>query len=387
MSEPNFSYLQGDFEVKKRDDYSGGNLRVAGDLEFAGVLIGALPDATDSTPGAVLVEQGSGLEVSAGALSWTPLYRYKNGLTTYQGGGHSICVSAESLAIDDSGEDAVLRVNLKSGGGIVADQTGAGLRIDSDAAKTIIGLKAAAYKEVAANTGDSTDANKIPELGSGGVLNYAAIPADYVRNAGLQTALANYVTIQSQTTTLSAYLTTASFNDQIAAYVTSAALETKLEDYVTLSAQTATLAGYVTTAYLSATLASYATSASVSNEIYSALLDYALEDHQHAVVPVTGVPASGIISIAENQQQYRCVVTGNTVLGFDATGVQGAGNSVTFELVLTMGSRVYPVLFGPTIAWLDGDEPLFNLPNTTYLIAFRSYDGGETWIGAYQGCY
>ena len=120
---------------------------------------------------------------------------------------------------------------------------------------------------------------------------------------------------------------------------------------------------------------------------YTGQDSYSSADHQHAVVPVTGVPANGIISIAENQQQYRCVVTGNTVLGFDATGVQGAGNSVTFELVLTMGSRVYPVLFGPTIAWLDGDEPLFNLPNTTYLIAFRSYDGGETWIGAYQGCY
>ncbi len=120
---------------------------------------------------------------------------------------------------------------------------------------------------------------------------------------------------------------------------------------------------------------------------YTGQDSYSSADHQHAVVPVTGVPASGIISLAENQQQYRHVVTGNTVLGFDATGVQGAGNSVTFELVLKMGSRVYPVLFGPTIAWLDGDEPLFNLPNTTYLIAFRSYDGGETWIGAYQGCY
>ncbi len=386
MSTPSPSELKGDLSVAKRNDNSGGNLRVAGNLEFAGVLIGTLPQASDSTPGAVVVNEGSGLAVSAGALSWTPLYRYKNGLTTYQGSGHNICVSAESLTIDDSGEDAVLRVNLKSGGGIVADQTGAGLRIDSDAAKTIIGLKAAAYKDIAANTGTSVDADKIPALGSGGVLNYAVIPTDYVRAAELTLTLAGYVTIQSQTSTLAAYLTTASFNEQIAAYVTSATLETQLAGYVTISAQTTTLAAYVTTAALNAELASYATTASVSTAIATALADYALAEHQHVVAPVEPVPASGVITLERDKPSYQKTIEGNTVIGFDATGLNlGSTDSATFELLVRMGTYVYQVLFGSNIAWLNGEEPYFTEPNKAYLLAFRTYDGGQSWVGAYQG--
>ena len=383
-STPTPSGIKGDFSVSKRDNDTGGNLTVEGNINCEGLLSGNFPAATLSTPGVITV--GAGLNISAGVLSWKGGYRYKGGQTLKQGNGAYICVDDNTLYIDDSDSETCLAVNLKSGGGIISDQSGDGLQIDAATVKTILELKGGAYKEVASNTGTSVDANKIPELGSGGVLNYAVIPTDYVRNAGLQTALANYVTIQSQTTTLSAYLTTASFNEQIAAYVTSAALETQLADYVTIDGLTTALANYVTTAYLSATLASYATSASVSNEIYSALLDYALEDHQHTVTTVYSVPVSGLITLERDKASYVKTITGNTVVGFDTTGLGlGANDSATFELLLKMETYVYPVLFGNSIVWLNGEEPYFTEPNKSYLFAFRTYDGGNSWVGAYQG--
>lgn len=124
-------------------------------------------------------------------------------------------------------------------------------------------------------------------------------------------------------------------------------------------------------------------------DVYAKLTDldgYAVTGHQHLTAPDTAVPASGIITLEPNKTHYTKTITGNTVIGFDAENLN-TNDIITFELLVKTVSTVYPVLFGPTIAWLDGDEPLFNLPNTTYLIAFRSYDGGETWIGVYQGCY
>lgn len=380
MSEPTPSGFKGDFSVLKRDNDTGGNLTVEGDITCDGYLTGIFPTATISTPGVIKV--GAGLNISDGVVSWKGVYRYKGGETLKQGGGAYICVDDNTLVIDDSDSEFCIAVNLKANGGIISDQSGDGLQIDAATVKTILGLKGGAYKDIASNTGTSVDADKIPALGSGGVLNYAVIPTDYVRNAELTLTLAGYVTLAALNSTLSSYVQTSTLGD----YVTASGLEDTLADYVTIDALTTALSSYVTTTALTATLASYATSASVTSEITSALEYYSLENHQHTVTPVYSVPDSGIIALERDKTQYTKTIEGNTVIGFDATGLGlSAGDSATFELLLKMGTYVYPVLFGSNISWLNGEEPYFTEANKSYLFAFRTYNGGESWVGAYQG--
>lgn len=387
MSEPTPSTLNGDLQISQRTNApGGGNLIVDGNIYCEGSITGTFPRATDETPGIVTV--GAGLNVSVGVLSWKGVYRYKGGQTLKQGGGAYICVDDETLYLDETDSETVIAVNLKLGGGLVADVNGDGIKIDAPTAKTILELKGGAYKEVAANTGDSADANKIPELGSGGLLNYAVIPTDYVRTAALSNTLQAYVTNQTLSTTLTAYLTTASFQTAIASYVTQTALTQTLASYATSAEVTTALGSYVTQNALNNTLANYATTNSVTIAIASALSDYATAAHQHTVTPVYSVPVSGLITLERDKASYVKTITGNTVVGFDATGLNlGANDSATFELLLKMETYVYPVLFGNSIAWLNGEEPYFNEPNKSYLFAFRTYDGGQNWVGAYQGAF
>jgi len=122
-------------------------------------------------------------------------------------------------------------------------------------------------------------------------------------------------------------------------------------------------------------------------DVYAKLTDldgYAVTGHQHLTAPDTAVPASGIITLEPNKTHYTKTITGNTVIGFDAENLN-TNDIITFELLVKTVSTVYPVLFGSTITWLNGDEPYFNDPNTAHLLAFRSYDGGDSWIGSYQG--
>lgn len=166
------------------------------------------------------------------------------------------------------------------------------------------------------------------------------------------------------------------------AYVTAAITALNLDGtYATISALNseidATLSTVSSTYATQAALADYATKAELAG--------YSVVNHQHTVQPIDAIPASGIITLEPNKQQYQKAITGNTTIGFDATEIDGEGKTITFELLLTVGTTAYNVLFGSNITWLNGDEPYFNTPNTSYLCAFRSYDGGENWVGAYQG--
>jgi len=116
------------------------------------------------------------------------------------------------------------------------------------------------------------------------------------------------------------------------------------------------------------------------------LATFSVTTHQHTVEPVDAVPASGIITLERDKTQYKKTITGNTVIGFDTTSLGlAAGDAATFELLVQTGNQAYQVLFGSPIAWLNGEEPLFNTPNTSYLCAFRTYDGGASWVGSYEG--
>lgn len=395
-----------------------------------------LPAATYETAGAVII--GTGLTITqAGVLNFQARYGLPGGTGTQTGAGSYICVDGSTLLIDTDGE-AKLAVKIKTAGGIT--KTAAGIEIDTATAKTLLGLGSAAYLAAAAGTGTSTDAGKVAVLDAGGKLPASAVPKIAITDtftAVSEIAMLNlpgaekgdicvrtdiyrtfiltgddasdindwqelavptdlivqvkaevlaeiaetYVTTEALTDTLTGYVTTAALTNTLGGYVTTAALNTTLAGYVTSAGLNTTLAGYVTTAAQAETLSAYTTTAALN----TALTGYSQTNHGHVVEPIADVPASGIISLTKNGGQYRRTITGNTVLGFDASGLANTGETITFELLVTTGARTYNVLFGSTISWLNGEQPLFQTPNTSYLMAFRSYDRGSTWVGGYQG--
>lgn len=395
-----------------------------------------LPAATDETAGAVII--GTGLTITqAGVLNFQARYGLPGGTDTQTGAGPYICVDGSTLQIDTDGE-AKLAVKIKTAGGIT--HTAAGIEIDTATAKALLGLGSAAYLAAAAGTGTSADAGKVPVLDAGGKLAASAVPKiaitdtftavseiamlalpgaekgdicvrtdiyrtfiltgddatdinDWqelavptdlivqVKAEVLAEIAETYVTTAALNTTLGGYVTTGGLSTALAGYVTTTALETALGGYVTTAALNTALAEYATTAAMNTALAGYVTTAALT----VTLQGYSQTNHGHVVEPIADVPASGIISLTKNGGQYRRTITGNTVLGFDATGLANTDETITFELLVTTGARTYNVLFGPTISWLNGEQPLFQTPNTSYLMAFRSYDLGNTWVGAYQG--
>lgn len=81
----------------------------------------------------------------------------------------------------------------------------------------------------------------------------------------------------------------------------------------------------------------------------------------------------------------------DTELTFSTNAIQpamtaGGYNIITFELIVHM-TTVQTIDFPENITWLDNIPPTMNAPNKDYLILFRSYDGGETWIGAPEGSW
>ena len=77
---------------------------------------------------------------------------------------------------------------------------------------------------------------------------------------------------------------------------------------------------------------------------------------------------------------YSKTISSATTLDFTMpNGYTSALGVVTFELYINMTSAV-SILWTPTISWNGGTAPLFNAVKK-YLLSFRTFDGGSTWIG------
>ena len=205
---------------------------------------------------------------------------------------------------------------------------------------------------------------------------------------GLTDALSARVTSEALSTILADYVTDTDLTTTLADYATTASVTSTLENYVTGTALSTTLASYATTASVTTALGDLAGSVAATYATQASLAGYSVTSHQHTVEPVEAVPASGIITLARDKTQYVKTITGNTVIGFNASALNlGASDAATFELLIKMGAQVRQVLFGGSVTWLNGEEPYFNAANRSYLFAFRTYDGGNSWVGAYQGSF
>lgn len=92
----------------------------------------------------------------------------------------------------------------------------------------------------------------------------------------------------------------------------------------------------------------------------------------------------GTINLTDNCSIYLSSPTGNITYTFNTSGLTLLSSKiVTFELLLTLPSTSITCTF-PTIKWLDGNEPSL-VAGALNLLAFRTVDGGTTWIGNLQG--
>ncbi len=80
-------------------------------------------------------------------------------------------------------------------------------------------------------------------------------------------------------------------------------------------------------------------------------------------------------------------ITEETSVTIDASELAKPANVITFELLLTFSEGNFQtVIFPDTVTWLNGKTPSLSRNGTsTKLLVFRSFDGGQNWIGSMEG--
>ena len=89
------------------------------------------------------------------------------------------------------------------------------------------------------------------------------------------------------------------------------------------------------------------------------------------------------ITLVDGQEVYAYNVTEDSVITIDASNLSKTGNTITFELRLYM-ETVHAISYNNFLGWLN-DSADMSENGKTYLLVFRSDDGGANWYGSFQG--
>jgi len=90
--------------------------------------------------------------------------------------------------------------------------------------------------------------------------------------------------------------------------------------------------------------------------------------------------SSNTVALNKNFTIYKKTVSAASTFNFTIpSDYQSAYGVITFELFIDM-TTASNILWTPTISWSSGTAPLFNEVKK-YLLSFRSFDAGTTWIG------
>lgn len=100
--------------------------------------------------------------------------------------------------------------------------------------------------------------------------------------------------------------------------------------------------------------------------------------------PVANMAGDTTITLEDGKEVYDYNITADSILIFDSSGLSKTGNTITFELRITMPADIYSIAYNNLLYWLN-DYPDMSEARTTYLLVFRSDDGGFLWYGSYQG--
>mgnify|MGYP001092425824 CR=1 FL=1 len=93
------------------------------------------------------------------------------------------------------------------------------------------------------------------------------------------------------------------------------------------------------------------------------------------------------VNISEKYSIYKKIVTEDIELDFNVTQANIYNKIITFELFIEMPT-VFAITFSENtdIHWLNDDAAEFTDAGN-YLLAFRSFDNGNSWIGSLQGMW
>ena len=96
------------------------------------------------------------------------------------------------------------------------------------------------------------------------------------------------------------------------------------------------------------------------------------------------VLSNGTIALENKQTIYKITPSAATTFTFNASSLSlSSSKAYTFELCVVM-STVYSLTFPSSLVWQDGEAPDLSEAGT-YFLAFRTIDGGTTWLGNLQG--
>lgn len=96
---------------------------------------------------------------------------------------------------------------------------------------------------------------------------------------------------------------------------------------------------------------------------------------------------SSTVTLQDNVTIYKYSVSATTTFTFSTSSLVRTDGALTFELYIVMPSTVYTITFPNNVSWLNGEAPSMSTPSKTYMIVFRSLDGGSTWLGSKEGAY
>ena len=96
--------------------------------------------------------------------------------------------------------------------------------------------------------------------------------------------------------------------------------------------------------------------------------------------------SSGTVALSENCTIYKYTPSGATTFTFNTSNLNiSSAVAYTFELYVIM-NNVYTLTFPGTLTWQGGSAPDMSSAGK-YYFAFRTVDGGSTWVGNLQGTW
>ena len=111
--------------------------------------------------------------------------------------------------------------------------------------------------------------------------------------------------------------------------------------------------------------------------IISATADVTVEDIQTL--------SNGNIVLQKSIPIYKITPSSATTFTISSSNLTNISDKAfTFELAIDMSSNVYALSFPNNVTWMNSETP--DLSSTgIYFLAFRTIDGGTTWLGNLQG--
>lgn len=99
---------------------------------------------------------------------------------------------------------------------------------------------------------------------------------------------------------------------------------------------------------------------------------------------------TGTIALEDDTPIYYAEPEEDTTYSISISNLTQTGKVITFELVIKQPSTAVTITL-PSASWIGTEDsetaPSIDTASTTYMLVFRSFDNGSTWVGNLQGAF